>query len=99
MISVVVTGATTPIGERLIRSLIADARVAHVIAVGKEPAGTALPFSHGSRLTYLSVDLRHSRRVHDLLFGVARAKGAEIVVHLSQHDPSSGNTVHLFYVR
>ena len=85
MISIVVTGANTPIGERLIRSLIADARVAHVIAVGKEPSDAALPFSHSSRLTYLSVDLRHSRHVHELLFGVARDKGAEVVVHLSQH--------------
>ena len=37
MISVLVTGATTPVGEHFVRSLVADTRVKHVIAVGKEP--------------------------------------------------------------
>ena len=85
MISVLVTGATTPIGERLVRSLIADTRVAHVIAVGEEGPEAALPFTHGRRLTYLSVDLRRSRRVHQLLFGPARDLGVEVIVHLAQH--------------
>ena len=66
MISVLVTGATTPVGERLVRSLVADTRVRHVIAVGVEPPDQALPFSHGSRLTYVKVDLTRPRRVHQL---------------------------------
>ena len=85
MISVLVTGATTPVGERLVRSLVADTRVRHVIAVGKEPPDTALPFSHSSRLSYVKVDLTRSRRVHQLLFGPAREMGVEVVVHLAQH--------------
>lgn len=85
MISVLVTGATTPTGERLVRSLIADTRVSHVLAVGHEPEDRALPFSHGKRLTYLPVDLTRPRQVHDLLFGPAKELGVEVVVHLAQH--------------
>lgn len=85
MNSVLVTGATTPTGERLVRSLVADTRVAHVLAVGHEPADRALPFSHGRRLTYLPVDLTKPRRVHELLFGPARELGVEVVIHLAQH--------------
>ncbi len=68
MISILVTGATSPIGERLVRSLVADTRVAHVLAIGNEPEERALPFSHGKRLTYLQVDLTRTRRVRQLLF-------------------------------
>lgn len=83
MISVLVTGATTSIGERLIRSLLADTRVRHVLAADKHPVERALPFTN-KRLTYTSVDLTKSRRVHELLFGPARDLGVEVVVHLAQ---------------
>ena len=96
MMSVLVTGATTAIGERLVRSLVADTRVRHVIAVGRRPANDALPFAHGNRLTYLHVDLARSRRVHELLFGPAREKQVEVVVHLDQHEDAfeAGKRVH-----
>ena len=96
MISVLVTGATTAIGERLVRSLVADTRVAHVLAVGKEPPEQALPFSHGKRLRYLQVDLTKSRQVRELLFGPARDLSVEVVVHLSQHRSARdrGRMVH-----
>lgn len=85
MISVLVTGATTTVGERFVRSLIADTRVKHVLAVAKDPPESALPFAHGNRLTYLSVDLAKSRKVRELLFGPARDLGVEVLVHLGQH--------------
>ncbi len=85
MISLLVTGATTPIGERLVRSLIADTRVGHVMAIGHEPPDRALPFTHHKRLSYHQVDLRSSRRVRELLFGPAKEKEVEVIVHLSQH--------------
>lgn len=85
MISVLVTGATTTVGESLVRSLVADTRVRHVLAVAQEPPEKAPPFSHGNRLTYLSVDLARSRKVRELLFGPARDLGVEVVVHLNQH--------------
>lgn len=95
MISVLVTGATTPIGERLVKSLIADTRVQHVLAVGKEEPDVALPFSHGKRLTYLKVDLARERGLRELLFGPARDLGVEVVVHLAQQNVhASGKRVH-----
>jgi UDP-glucose 4-epimerase len=86
MISVLVTGATTTVGQSLVRSLVADTRVRHVLAVAMEPPEQAPPFSHGNRLTYLQVDLARSRKVRELLFGPARDLGVEVVVHLNQHD-------------
>jgi UDP-glucose 4-epimerase len=93
---VLVTGATTPIGERLCRSLLADTAIEHVLAVGLEPPEMALPFSHGDRLVYRSVDLSRSRRVRNLLFGLARDLGIECVVHLGMHRSAAqqGGRVH-----
>ncbi len=88
MMSVLVTGATTPIGERLVRSLIADTRIDHVLAIGIEPEDEALPFTRTSRLTYMRVDLRQTRRVRELLFGPARDLEVECVVHLAEHRSS-----------
>ncbi|MCB9668888.1 MAG: NAD-dependent epimerase/dehydratase family protein [Alphaproteobacteria bacterium] len=86
MISVLVTGATTTVGESLVRSLVADTRVRHVLAVAREAPEQAPLFSHGNRLTYLQVDLARSRHVRELLFGPARDLGVEVVVHLNQQD-------------
>ena len=96
MNSVLVTGATSPLGERLVRSLVADTRVSHVLAVDREPEDQALPFSHGKRLTYLSVDLTRGRQVRELLFGPARDLECEVVVHLAQHQGAwaEGSRVH-----
>lgn len=96
MKAVLVTGASTPVGERLVRSLVADTRVSHVLAVGQEPPDRALPMPFGNRLTYLQVDLTRARQVRELLFGPARDLGVEVVVHLSQHrDPNDrGRRVH-----
>lgn len=96
MISVLVTGAATAIGERLCRSLIADTRVQHVLAVGTEGPDQAPPFSHGSRFTWLSVDLAKERGIRELLFGPARDLGVEVVVHLAQHGGAhdTGSRMH-----
>jgi len=93
---VLVTGATTPIGERLCRSLLADARIEHVLAVGLEAPESAIPFSHGERLVYRRVDLSRGRRVRNLLFGIVRDLGIECVVHLSMHRSAAqeGGRVH-----
>jgi UDP-glucose 4-epimerase len=82
---VLVTGATTPIGERLCRSLLADEEVDHVLAVGPHAPDRALPFSHGERLVYRQMDLSRSRAVHELLFGIARDLKVQVVMHLSMH--------------
>ena len=95
MSAVLVTGATTPTGARLVRSLVADTRVTHVVAVGVEPTGEGA-LSPNKRLTYVQADLTRGRLVRELLFGPARDLGVEVVVHLSQHrDPRSrGRHVH-----
>ena len=80
---VLVTGADAPLGERLVRALLADPTVGHVLAVGARPMEEALPFQDERRLTYLSVDLTRERRVRELLFGPARDLGVEVVVHTS----------------
>ncbi len=86
MSGVLVTRATTPIGERLVRSLIADEHIGHVLAVGPHPAHRALPFSHPSRLTYLQSDLSRPRAIRKLLYGPARDLGIETVIHAPLHD-------------
>lgn len=89
MMSVLVAGAATPLGEALVRRLVADVRLSHVIATGLP--GVEFPVIHPSRLTYLPLDLAKSRRVHDVLFGPARDVGVQVVVHLGQPaDPYRG---------
>ncbi|MFT7518401.1 MAG: UDP-glucose 4-epimerase [Kiritimatiellia bacterium] len=85
MIAVLVTGVATPLGERLVRSLLADTRVRHVLAVSEVPRRDALTILDNPRLTYLQVDLTSTRKVHRLVFGPARNLGVEVVVHLAQH--------------
>ncbi|MFK7930042.1 MAG: NAD-dependent epimerase/dehydratase family protein [Myxococcota bacterium] len=96
MIAVLVTGVATPIGEQLVRSLMADTRVRHVLAVSHLPRAQALTLSPSPRLTYLQVDLTQTRRVRQLVFGPARDLGVEVVVHLAQHRSarSAGRKVH-----
>lgn len=96
MRSVLVTGAASPLGQRLVRSLLADTRVRHVLAVDNIRAEHALPFSHASRLTYLAVDLRRERKVRELLFGPAADLDVEVIVHLSEHVDAfdTGRAVH-----
>lgn len=97
---VLVTGADAPIGERLIRSLLEDPEVGHVLAVGARPMEEALPFANERRLTYLAVDLSRERRVRELLFGPARDLGVEVVLHTSMGRAANeeGKRVHALNV-
>jgi nucleoside-diphosphate-sugar epimerase len=88
--AVLVTGASSPVGHALVRSLLADTRIRHVLAVDDLPSEATLPFAHGGRLTSLSVDLTRARKVRELLFGAARDLGVEVVVHLSEHMGAYG---------
>lgn len=90
MKAILVTGASSPMGQHLVRSLLADTRVGHVLAVDETPPDRALPFSHKGRLTYLPIDLTRTRKVRELLFGPARDLGVEVVVHLSEHVSGFG---------
>lgn len=94
MISVLVTGANTPTGQRLVQSLVADTRVRHVLAVDLDPPRD--PSRMASRLRTMQVNLTSTRRVRELLFGPARDLGVEVVVHLGRpHDPrANGRRLH-----
>ena len=89
---VLVTGATTPIGERLVRSLCADSGIDNVLAVANEDE---LPLEH-PKLVYKKVDLGRTRRAHELLFGIAKDLEVEVVVHTSMHRDArhTGGRVH-----
>jgi len=78
--NVLVTGATTPLGRAIVDGLLATRNVGHVLGVGAELWGPGLP-SDGTRFTYERVDLTRARSVHDLLYGPARARGIDTVLH------------------
>lgn len=93
---VMVTGATTPIGERLVRSLLQDPEVGRVLAVAYEAPNVAVPFRVGDRLVYKQVDLTRSRQARNLLFGPAREMRVEVIIHTAMHRDArhSGGRVH-----
>ena len=97
---VLVTGATTPIGERLCRSLLADDRVGHVLAIGPESGAESMPFAHDDRLTYRQFDLSRNRHVRRMLFGIAKELEIEVIMHISMHRSMTarGSRVHALNV-
>ena len=92
--NILITGASNPLGEQLIQRLLADSRVGHIIAVADK--GQPLTFPESDRLTAMDIDIRKQRQVHDLLFGPARAKNIDIMVHASQSTSATkeGASVH-----
>lgn len=97
--NVLVTGVGEPIGERLVRLLLTDSRVGHVIGIsGREPS--TLPLPPQERLTCFRVDLRRSRQVHEVLFGPAREHAIDVVVHtaMSRSAAEEGESVYAFNV-
>lgn len=98
---VLVTGASTPLGERLVRMLLNDSRVEHVLAISGEPTVRWLVTDPDpDRLSVVQVDMEKERRIRNLLFGPARDRGIDCVVHLAQHRSAhaQGSRVHAFNV-
>lgn len=89
---VLVTGATAPLGEAAIRTLLAGDEVELVLAVGREvePALPADP-----RLVYRAVDLTRPRVLHDLVWGEARERGVDAVVHAMHHRSARDRGAHV----
>jgi UDP-glucose 4-epimerase len=85
-----VTGATTPLGGCVIRMLLADPAVEHVLATGVEhqPPDGILPAS--PRITYQRADLTRTRAAHDLLFGAVRRLEVDTIIHLAIHRSPHG---------
>ena len=79
--NILVTGASTPLGERLIETLLADSRIGHVIAVSDK--GRPLTIPDSDRLTSFELKLRKQRGLHDLLFGPARNRRIDVLIHTS----------------
>jgi UDP-glucose 4-epimerase len=82
---VLVTGATTPLGDALIDQLAAAGDVELVLAVGHEPK---LPRAARPNVVYRTVDLTRPREVHDLMWDAAREHLVDTVVHMAQHRAS-----------
>jgi UDP-glucose 4-epimerase len=92
--NVLVTGASTPIGEELILRLLDDSRVGRILAAADPGSPLTLPDS--PRLTKVTVDFRKQRRLHTLLFGLAKELDITVVVHASQSESAvkEGASVH-----
>ncbi|MBI3205229.1 MAG: NAD-dependent epimerase/dehydratase family protein [Myxococcales bacterium] len=82
---VMVTGATTPIGRRLIERLLADPGTALVLAVGAEADPVPLAKRDPNRYRYRQVDLTRPRELHDLLYADGRELAVDVVVHNALH--------------
>lgn len=93
---VLITAATTPLCAATIQHLLDEPAVEHVLAIGRE---RDVPVS-SRRVTYHACDLTHTRAVHDLVHGPARALGIDTVVHGALHRSvyDRGRRVHALNV-
>lgn len=94
MSGVLISGATTPLGRRVVDA-VRSAGIGPVLAIGvedEELASASLP--QGVR--YLQVDLTRPRFVRRLLFGPVRDMRIDTIVHLAAHRDASdeGSGVH-----
>ncbi len=85
MKSVMVTGATTPLGAAIVSRLLADGRAYSVLAVGAEPHEDVKGLFPSAGVVYLQADLTHARSLRTLLFAPAKDLGVETVIHTAQH--------------
>lgn len=99
MSAVLVTGATTPVGRRLVEVLLDSGPDTRVLAVGIETEEQSKLPGH-ERLAYERVDLRRGRGVRELLYGPARELEVETIVHAAHHRSASdvGSKVHAINV-
>ena len=92
--NVLVTGASSPIGEHLVQRLLQDSRVGQVLAA-TDPRHP-LVVTEQPRLRTVKVDFRKQRRLHELLFGIAKEMNINVVVHATQSESAvkEGASVH-----
>jgi UDP-glucose 4-epimerase len=96
---VMVTGAGSPIGEQLVRRLLDDSRIGHILAVTGHTV-ESFPINESKRLTVVQVDLIKTRRVHHLMFGLAKDLAIDVVIHTALHSSAAdeGEKVHAYNV-
>jgi UDP-glucose 4-epimerase len=78
--SVLVTGATTPLGVSVCAALVRQGVA--VLATGVEKAGRRL---FEPKVDYVALDLARPRGLRDLIFGEVRTRAIDTVVHLAMH--------------
>lgn len=91
--SVLVTGATTPLGIRFVERLLADEAVRHVVALGVEARPSGL--REHQRLTYERTDLLRARHIRRLLSGPVREHGVDTIVHTALHRSARDEGRHI----
>ena len=77
MKSVMVTGATTPLGAAIVEQIIKDKRAHTVLAVGAEPYEDVRGLFPDSAVVYLQADLTHTRELRNLLERALIESGGE----------------------
>ncbi|HNF97525.1 MAG TPA: hypothetical protein PK493_09525, partial [Pseudomonadota bacterium] len=85
MKSVMVTGATTPLGAAIVEQIIKDKRAHTVLAVGAEPYEDVRGLFPHSAVVYLQADLTHTRELRNLLYSPAKDLQVETVIHTALH--------------
>lgn len=96
MKSVLVTGATTPLGAAIVTQLIEDKRAHSVLAVGAEPHDEVRGLFPSAKVVYLQADLTHARALRTLLYSPAKDLQVETVIHTALHRSAHavGTRVH-----
>jgi len=79
-----ITGATTPIGEVLMRQLLSHSDTSAILAVGAEPLRNRAVEIDG-RVRYLRMDLTRERNLRDLLYGIGRELEIEVILDMASH--------------
>jgi UDP-glucose 4-epimerase len=97
MTRVLVTGATTPIGEKLVEELLRCDEVEQILAVGFGDEGSVV---RDPRVSRHDPDLSRERPLRRLLFGPAREARVNVVVHLALHRSATlmGSRIHALNV-
>ncbi|MBX3269413.1 MAG: NAD-dependent epimerase/dehydratase family protein [Sandaracinaceae bacterium] len=79
-----ITGATTAIGEAVIRALLAQEGTASILAVGVEAVRPTSVEIDG-RVRYVRLDLTRERNLRHLMFGPVREHATEVVIDMASH--------------
>lgn len=92
--NVLVTGAGSPLGERVVLRLLKDSRVSHIVAVADKGMASTIP--ENPRITHTEIKFKSQRQLHTLLFGLALEKRVQVVIHTSQAESANreGASVH-----
>ena len=94
-IQVLLTAASTELGQRLIHSLVNDKRVARIVALIEPKCYPNARLLSHRKLSYEPIDLIHERAIKQFIFG-PKCRGLTHLVHLAMHRDAllSGRRYH-----